>query len=213
MLVFLDEAGDTGFKFDTGSSKYFTIALIIFNDHEEAEKCDQRIELLKWELGKNPWFEFHYAKSSNDIKSAFFNAVSPYGFFYYGIVINKQELYSENLRIKDSFYKYVSSLVFENAKDKIDKAHVIVDKSGSGNFEKQFATYLRRKFNEQGEKKIKKVKMQDSRKNNLLQLADFVASAINRRYTRVDKSHYMEPIVHREMNVQFRPKGKSTPIQ
>jgi hypothetical protein len=128
-------------------------------------------------------------------------------------VINKQELYSDGLKVKESFYKYVSSLVFENAKDKIDNAHIVVDKSGSGNFEIQFATYLRRKFNGQGEKKIKKVKMQDSRKNNLLQLADFVASAINRRYTRPDKQHYMEVINHREMYVQFRPKGKSTPIQ
>ncbi len=40
MLVFIDESGDTGLKIDKGSSKYFVIALVIFEDHEEAIACD-----------------------------------------------------------------------------------------------------------------------------------------------------------------------------
>ena len=50
MLVFIDESGDTGFKVKQGSSKYFIISLVIFEDNEEALACDQRIQLLKREL-------------------------------------------------------------------------------------------------------------------------------------------------------------------
>lgn len=210
MLVFLDESGDTWFKFTEWSSNFFTIALVVFNDRKEAESCDMRIELLKQELGKPAWFEFHYSKSSNKIRKIFYEAVAPYDFFYYGIVINKTQLYSENLRIKASFYKYVSSLVFENAKERIDNATLIIDKTGSDTFEQQFSTYLKRRFNEDGSKKIKKVKMQDSAKNNLLQLADYVVSGINRKYTRPDKESYLSVINYREIYVQFRPKEKPT---
>lgn len=44
MLVFIDESGDTGLKLDKGSSKYFVITLVTFEDNEEALLCDQRIE-------------------------------------------------------------------------------------------------------------------------------------------------------------------------
>lgn len=50
MKIFIDESGDSGFKFDKGSSKFFTIAMVIFNDHDEATACEDRINLLKREL-------------------------------------------------------------------------------------------------------------------------------------------------------------------
>jgi hypothetical protein len=131
MLIFLDESGDTGFKFDLESSKYFSIGIVIFNDTEEAEACDIRIEQLKKELEKPSNFEFHYTKNSNAIKEKFFKAISPYAFFYYGIVINKPALYGEGFKNKESFYKYICSLVLENAKDKIENATIVIDKNGS----------------------------------------------------------------------------------
>ena len=65
------------------------------------------------------------------------NAVAPYSFFYYGIVINKDssKLYGDGFRNKSSFYKYACSLVFENAKEKLNNAIVVIDKSGNLNFE------------------------------------------------------------------------------
>ena len=50
MQVFIDESGDSGFKFEKCSSRFFTVAMVVFNDSDEAEACDQRIQLLKKEL-------------------------------------------------------------------------------------------------------------------------------------------------------------------
>lgn len=47
MLAFIDEAGDTGFKFTSGSSKYFTVGIVYFDSYDEVQKCDQNIEVLK----------------------------------------------------------------------------------------------------------------------------------------------------------------------
>ena len=100
MLVFIDESGDSGLKISQGSSRYFSIALVIFEDHEEANACDQRIELLAKEIGWDASSEFHFKRNSDKVRKAFLSAVAPYHFFYYGIVINKdpQKLYGEGDR-------------------------------------------------------------------------------------------------------------------
>jgi hypothetical protein len=38
MLVFIDDSGDPGFKLDRGSTPFFVIALVIFEDELEATK-------------------------------------------------------------------------------------------------------------------------------------------------------------------------------
>ena len=116
MLCFVDESGDTGLKVGQGSSRFFTVALILFSENEDAIACDQRIGLLRRELGIDEHFEFHFVETPKRIKEAFFRAVVPYNFFYLAITINKAAIYGEGFKFKDSFYKFTCSLVFENAK-------------------------------------------------------------------------------------------------
>jgi hypothetical protein len=207
MLVFIDESGDSGLKIDRGSSLYFTVGLIVFEDNDEALSCDQRIQLLKKELGLAENYEFHFKRNSDKVRRAFLAAVSPYNFFYYGIVINKdrEKLWGEGFHNKESFYKYACGLVFENAKEKLEKATVVIDESGNLDFKRQLAKYLRRKI---GSGIIKKVKMQRSKSNNLLQLADYAASVINRSVQNKRKwsDEYRKIIAHREIYVQIWPK-------
>ena len=209
MLVFIDESGDPGLKIESGSSRFFTIGLVLFEDREEATACDQRIELLKRELGWDTKSEFHFKKNSDRVRTAFLAAVSPYNFFYYGIVINKdpKKLFGDGFKNKDSFYKYACGLIFQNAKDKLRDAIVVVDKSGSLDFRNQLATYLRRKVNAD-QRLIRSVKMQRSEGNNLLQLADYVASVINRSISneRKNADEFRRLIAPRELYVQIWPK-------
>jgi hypothetical protein len=209
MLVFIDESGDPGLKLEEGSSRYFTVSLVVFEENDEATACDQRIELLKRELGWAQNSEFHFKMNSDKARRAFLDAVIPYNFFYYGIVINKEpsKLWGNGFRDKMSFYKYACGLVFENAKDKLDEAIIVIDKSGNLDFRKQLERYLKTKINTE-KKIIKKVKMQRSQSNNLLQLADYVAGAINRSINdkRKDSQIYRKMISRREIYVQVWPK-------
>ena len=141
---------------------------------------------------------------------AFLQAVAPYDFFYYGIVLNKdpQKLWGAGFRDKQSFYKYACSLVFENAKEKLQNATVIIDKSGNLDFRRQLEKYLKRRINPVNSMKIiSKVKMQRSHGNNLLQLADYVAGVINRSVQKKDVGNeYKKVIAHREIFVQIWPR-------
>lgn len=209
MLVFIDESGDSGLKIDHGSSRYFTIALVCFDDREEALACDKRIELLKRELGWKSNDEFHFKKNSDKVRRAFLQAIAPYNFFYHGIVINKDpsKLWGDGFRDKKSFYKYACGLVFSNAKEQLEHSIVIIDESGSLDFKKQLGTYLRRAMNSEKRRVIKTVKMQRSNGNHLLQLADYIAGAINRSVLEKRKASddYRNIVKHREIRVQIWP--------
>ncbi len=214
MLVFVDEAGDTGLKLDKGSSHYFIVTLVLFEENEEAEAADTRIGLLRRELGLAADFEFHFNETPECIKEAFFDAVVRYNFFYAAVVINKAKLYGPGFRFKESFYKYAASLVFQNAQQHLSDATVVFDGSGSREFKRQLKSYLSRKVNERGAtpRKIRKVKLQDSKTNNLIQLADMVCGVISRSFKgkrRKGKKDFRKQIAHREIYVQFWPKNKN----
>lgn len=209
MIVFIDESGDAGLKLDSGSTDYFIVTLVAFEENAEAEAADKRIESLKTELGLPPYFEFHFNKIKCSFREAFLNAVRNFNFFYFSIVINKKNLTGEGFKHKQSFYKYSCSLVFENAKPYLDNATVIIDGSGDKEFRRQLGTYLRRKINDlkSDSRYIGKVKIQDSKRNNLLQLADMICGAIARSYGEKDDAKICRNLVsHREIYVQLWPK-------
>lgn len=206
MLVFIDESGDPGFKFDSGSSRFFTIALVVFEDRDHAMACDQRIELLHKELDWRS--EFHFKRNPDHVREAFIRAVAPYNFFYYGVIIDKekQQHLAQQFPTKESFYQYVCGLVFENAKEKLADATVVIDASGNLAFRRKLALYLRQKMNTEQKRRIAKLKMQRSSGNNLIQLADYVSGILHRSVQ--DKKHgteYRRLISHREIDVHVWP--------
>lgn len=183
MLVFVDESGDSGRKILNGSSLYFVVAAVTFEDFDEANACDQRIDRLRDELNLAPNYEFHFSKNSKKVRQAFLNAVSPYPFFYHVFALNKdpQKLWGPGFDNKSSLYKYAVGVTFENAKAWLDNAIVVIDQSGNKQFQGELARYLRKRIKDsEGKRLIKKVKQQRSQGNNLLQLADYVACVSNR---------------------------------
>jgi hypothetical protein len=182
--------------------------MVAFEDNDEALACNNRIELLRRELRLPQDYEFHFHSNSDRIREAFLRAVLPYQFFYYGIVINKEKLFGEGFKNKESFYKYTASLLFENAKDKLERAIVVIDESGRKLFKYQLASYLRKSMNSFDHRHIHKVKMQDSKRNNLLQLADMVCGATNRSLSsnKKDNQKFRNIIRSREIYVQVWPR-------
>ena len=209
MLAFIDESGDPGMPPGGSCSEYFTVTMVVFEDHDEASALEQRIELLKRELHIPAGMEFHFSKIKRAWREDFLRAVAPYDWFYFSVVINKAKLTGKGFQFPDPFYKYTCGLVFQNAKPHLRDAIVVIDGSGGREFRTQLNTYLRKRINEGGDapKVIRKVKLQDSKRNSLLQLADMVCGAVARSYsTPSEQSCFRKLISHREIQVQFWPK-------
>ncbi len=209
MLVFIDESGDTGLKLNGSSSPNLIITLVLFDDRAQAEAADKRIGELKRELSVHPEFEFHFSKLRHDWRERFLREMAAFEFFYFSVVLKKAELTEKGLANSLALYRYTCSLVFESAKPHLSEAIVVMDGTGSQQFRRELAAYLRKKVNEPGDggKFISKVKLQDSHKNHLLQLADMVCGAVARSLTDKPNAKACRKLIsHREMEVAFWPK-------
>ena len=131
----------------------------------------------------------------------------PYNFFFTSIVVDKRGLYGDSFKSKNAFYKYVCSLAFDNARQYLDRATVVFDGSGSRKFKREFSSYLHQKMNDEAATRIKKVKMQDSKHTNLLQLVDMVCGAIHLslKSSKDEDWEYRRLIAHRALLVKTWP--------
>jgi len=71
MLVFIDDSGDAGFKLDKGSSSFFVISAVIFDDELEAEKTAIAIKELRRELGFSDQTEFKFNGCRKEVRLKF----------------------------------------------------------------------------------------------------------------------------------------------
>lgn len=183
MLIFIDDSGDPGFKLDRGSSQYFLIALVIFDDSLEAEKAAVAIKEYRRSLGFSDQEEFKFNKSSNPVRVGFLETINKITFRVRFLVVDKSIIYSRRLKTdKDSFYSYAIKQVLKNSANTITDARIRIDGSGDRIFRKNFNTYLRRELNQSDKKIMKNCKLVDSKSDVLVQMADMIAGAIRRSY-------------------------------
>lgn len=183
MLIFVDDSGDPGFKLGSGSSDFFVIALVIFDDALEAEKTALAIKELRRALHFSDATEFKFSKSRDKVREAFLQEVNRFSFRIRCIVVEKALIRSDELRNnKNSFYSYAIKMVLKHSKNSILDARVKIDGSGDRTFRKTFLSYLQRQLNSGDKKILKHCKLVDSSGNVLIQLADMVAGSIHRSY-------------------------------
>jgi len=211
VLVFIDESGDSGFEFGSGSSRYFVITAVIFNSEFAADACDRSIEGLKRKLGFHPGREFHFSQCSDKIRGEFFRCVATEDFCYHAFVINKQMLSAQAKTFQDgrSFYRFAVSIVCENARSLLCNAKIVIDKNGDRFFRQQLEKHL-------------KEQMIDVSGNcphpeggdggvpfeQLVQLADMICGAVARSFNTgtVEGHRFRNYVKRREKRVQFWPK-------
>lgn len=206
MLVFLDESGDTGRKVDAGSSNYFLVGLVLFDDDAEALRCDNRISCLRKEINRPNNFEFHFSNNSHNVRTAFLSAAQQYNFKCVIVAIDKASANLNRSIFKDkaSFYQWACCMVIDDVLPNLFEAKFVIDKSGNSTFQGQLRRYIRNQTNSKGRDKIKKFKMQDSQSNNLLQLADYCVGVYNCRIQdKKDWQEYYKYIAKKELSYRI----------
>lgn len=191
MLVFIDDSGDPGFKFNKGSSRHFVIACIIFDDNLDAEEAGLRIKRLRRSLHWRDDHEFKFNKASKTIRLAFLNEVRSCKFRIRAIVADKSTIRSPELRrSKNKFYNYMIKEVLSKSDGSIKYGRIRLDGHEDRAYKKAATTYFRHQANPKGGV-IKDMKFVNSKNDNLVQLADMVAGAILRT-TQTDKTDSKE---------------------
>lgn len=193
MLVFIDESGCPGFKFTRGSDPVFGLGMVIFATGEDARATEQSMLTLRRRLQHKP--EFKFSKSSDALRDAFFRTLVNCPFVVRALIVRKDALYSQHLRASvDSFYNYFVKMLMAHDDGALDAARVRIDGSGSQEFQRSLGAYLRRELGQ----RIKDVKMSDSARDPLMQLADMCIGAITRaERDRADSGRWREMLAPR----------------
>ena len=209
MLVFIDESGDTGAKLQNGSSDFFVITAIIFDNTEEAAQCEQIMAQARKHLGKTDNFEFHFAVNSNSVRRALLCQVESMNFTYAAVAIDKAlaDLNTAPYNSKEQFYEYTCTALIESILPILDQAHIIIDRSGRKAFEGKLRSYIRSELGEFDRSRIHTIKMKDSATNSLIQLADYCTSVCNRMLTHGDHwKEFYNSIKSKELEIIKFPK-------
>jgi hypothetical protein len=181
MLVFIDDSGDAGFKFNKGSTEFFIISAVIFDDNLEAEKTAVAIKELRRNLGFSDKIEFKFNKSRKDVREKFLQTVNKFDFRIRSLVVDKKIIRSDELKnSKDSFYSYMIKTLLKYNNATIFDASIKIDGSGDRVFRRSFISYLRKQLNSRQTKIIKQCRLVNSKNNVLIQMADMIAGSIRR---------------------------------
>lgn len=191
MLVFIDDSGDPGFKTDKGSSRFFIIALVIFDDDLEAERTSLSIKETRRTLQVSDNYKFKFNKVSFVFKKEFFRKVSLGAFRVRAIVVKKEKINSQRLQNnKENFYNYITMQVLKRAQATIKKSKFKFDKRGEKSLRNQLRVYLSNEPNNSKKLTFTDLIFVDSKQNNLIQLADMIAGSIGWAYSGKDNTFF-----------------------
>lgn len=187
MFVYLDEAGDTGFKFRQGSSRYFIITLLLVDDPIPIQAA---IDDLRVQFGFAPRNEFKFSHTRPNVRLAFLRMMRSQAILVRALIIDKPMIPQPPPWQGEAIYHYLVRLLLSNDDGAIQDAIVVLDESVKSKKSKQLlATYLRRTLNiDPASPKVRGIRYHDSRSDNLIQAADMVSGAIYAKYHRGDAS-------------------------
>ena len=195
-LIFTDDSGDPGFK--KGSSQYFVIACVVFDNNVEAELAAAIMKAHKTRLGWSQKAEYKFNKTQKRHILGLFQLL-------------------ENAR-----FKVIATLIYKGKLDKVTKpitlynetirdtlllcepknAKVRLDGHLGHSYMKSAVAYFRKSVNID-ERKIIDFRFVDSSDNILVQLADLVAGSIlcSTNKNKVGSDSFLSALKNKEIKI------------
>lgn len=197
-------------KLGSGSSEFFVVTAVIFRENFAASACDRSIDEFRRTLKCSPRFEFHFTNCRDALREQFLRRMATEAFCYYAFVLNKAKLYAEKFQRPDEVYQTAAEFVCDNARHLFTDAKVTIDKTGDRAFRKRLDRALKSRMTDpDGTCRIRKIGMEHSHSNNLVQLADMICGAVARDYNggqTTASKRFREIVKRKEERVQFWPK-------
>ncbi len=185
----MDESGDCGFKFSTGSSKFFVLVAVYTSDEISGDdKISEAIKKLKAQHNFTENFEFKFSRSKEKLRKEFFQTVVRLPIEYKAIVVEKSKINSPIFRQQpQQLYCETARMLFYNNNPPLEKAVLLIDEAVVKIHHKEFNWVLK---NYLSKNTISKIKQKSSKKETMIQVADMIAGAISREYNHGDQTYH-----------------------
>lgn len=184
MFAFLDDSGDSGFKFNAGSTRFVVMSACIFENKEDVSLAWERVECARNLSSDGIHFnrhdrEFKYNKTKKALKTAFFESMKPAKYHVRAIVLDKQQVYSRHLLGHPGDIKsYLIRQLFTHTFGQVKNASLVIDGRDTRAFGMRDREYIMHMVNRECPRTLSTVEFADSKENPMIQLADMTAGAI-----------------------------------
>ncbi len=189
-FAFGDEAGETGFKFNQGSSTYFVPTLLLINTPDELRAY---VQDFRRGLGLSKPGELSFHRSPDRNRLAFLRGLALLDVAAFALVVDKRTLWPE-LRGLDklAFYTtFFTALLLRLIPNHLEQAAITLDEFGNkGVTIIALRQHLKRAYGGYVRPFIKQLTVGDSRSEPALQSADMLAGAVFRYVTQDDDRFY-----------------------
>ena len=201
--VYIDEAGDEGFKFECnlgrGSSKFFILAAIIVKqelDQKLASIVNDLKKILKYQE-KDILSPLHFYKMSHEKRKVCVNQLKQFKDFTIISVVFQKESLKEPLKVKSVLYNYACKILLEKVsiflKANNAKANFIFEHRRNTHYD-ELETYMRKTID--CEQYVISIKPLTKSQSKCLQLADIIASSTYQAFEPNQYDGDVEPIYY-----------------
>ena len=177
IIVAIDDSGDPGFKFARGSSQYFCIAAVYFETKEDAVKMIEVINGLRKKFHLKSGQEFKFHKASMKTRKMFLEEINKNKFGISTVIIDKKMI-KENIEAFDLYYNTILKVITKIGSN--DKLDIRIDGKSGRKHNEKIKTFFRQNIRKG---QLKKLRFVDSKNEDLIQLADMIASVIYFSFT------------------------------
>ncbi|QES89108.1 DUF3800 domain-containing protein [Rhizosphaericola mali] len=179
VIAFADEFGNNSFDFNNQGS-HFIISSIIVNLNE-LKSFESQVEKIREKYFQKGEIKSSKVGANYSRRIKILNALLELNFSIYAVVIDKQKLYSEGFKYKQSFYKFLNGILYKELFRTFPQLELKVDEHGGNDFMKSFKKYVEknhiRTLFEGAEFQIHK-----SHNELGIQVADFIAGTLGYIY-------------------------------
>lgn len=185
--IFIDESGDLGLS----GSLFFTIVALNTRDVIQLRRIIKRLRERKLKKKMKELVEIKAYNSNPEIRRYVLNSVSACDCSISAIAIPKNKIHPNLLDHKDKLYNYLGGLLFEHITLRADIVELVIDQKDSNRLLREdFNSYIKGKITSKAPNIDVRIKHFQSHASQELQVVDFVAWAINRKFSFNDSSYY-----------------------
>lgn len=205
MQIFIDESGDPGFMIEEGSSRFFVVAVVIFEDDTQANAAKLELESLGKRWHKPKKFELKFSKLSEAERVEALQVAAKFDFKIRSVIFDKVRMNELQLQhFKKNYYQYAIRSLLDRPECNLVGSTIKIDTFGEDYYRDNLVEYFTKHICNPDDQEHCQLIFQDSKFDVLIQLADLVAGALRKSYeiTHDDAQIYREVIEGHEEDIR-----------
>ena len=185
--LFVDESGDLG----PYGSKYFTVVAVKVSDQNTMRRIMKKVRTNILKKKQKQLSEIKANNSSRRVREYVLRNIASSDCAIFAVVIEKARIFSHLYEVKEKLYNYFCGVLLSGVRTESRKLIIVIDKRSKNKLIREdLINYLKSRLNRSHKDLSIEIYYNDSYTNAGLQVADFAAWAINRKFNTGDTEHY-----------------------